>query len=475
MKKFKAKIYRKYEDYIRPEDYLEPDAPKPINLCIDDFNARGEVANPRAPCVVTTIDPDYIKDASLQRLARKFRMKTDILLLREITRNKFMCFATHEMFLDRKREVEHQNKLYEEAEEFHKFADESLKKMEANEFKKMMEAQENLKKLKENKVADELNQMKLQHQRVLMEVQEVYGRFQYLLKLISYFDDTVEQQLDQLDSKLSLPKHIVCMEISERKPAGLEQVQQVREYMEQIVRPYLAKRNHLNAEIWIKGYERNRLKVSNYNRRFTQLALLNHIVGILHDKAQKTQKRNMTAVVFLQQPEFLQKRVAALQQRAHELFNDYEQVYCKDKLNLKLTSIVPVILKQLQNKVQPAQQLKQELPKTPPRKCSKQLLKPTEQQARPSVIKSVNYKDEQDTTLAKVEKIQAYALELLGKLDTIPPDELRSLEQRVRRNMAKRKDMSRRALVKQNRLHNWMEHFKKHHRLQQAQRQKNKL
>ncbi|ALC42411.1 CG30120, partial [Drosophila busckii] len=430
-------------DYIRPEDYLEPDAPKPINLCIDDFNARGEVANPRAPCVVTTIDPDYIKDASLQRLARKFRMKTDILLLREITRNKFMCFATHEMFLDRKREVEHQNKLYEEAEEFHKFADESLKKMEANEFKKMMEAQENLKKLKENKVADELNQMKLQHQRVLMEVQEVYGRFQYLL--------------------------------NERKPAGLEQVQQVREYMEQIVRPYLAKRNHLNAEIWIKGYERNRLKVSNYNRRFTQLALLNHIVGILHDKAQKTQKRNMTAVVFLQQPEFLQKRVAALQQRAHELFNDYEQVYCKDKLNLKLTSIVPVILKQLQNKVQPAQQLKQELPKTPPRKCSKQLLKSTEQQARPSVIKSVNYNDEQDTTLAKVEKIQAYALELLGKLDTIPPDELRSLEQRVRRNMAKRKDMSRRALVKQNRLHNWMEHFKKHHRLQQAQRQKNKL
>jgi len=37
---------------------------------------RGEIANPRAPCVVTTIDPDYIKDASLQRLARKFRMKT---------------------------------------------------------------------------------------------------------------------------------------------------------------------------------------------------------------------------------------------------------------------------------------------------------------------------------------------------------------------------------------------------------------
>lgn len=37
---------------------------------------RGEVANPRAPCVVTSIDPEYIKDAGLQRLAKKFRMKT---------------------------------------------------------------------------------------------------------------------------------------------------------------------------------------------------------------------------------------------------------------------------------------------------------------------------------------------------------------------------------------------------------------
>lgn len=40
---------------------------------------RGEVANPRAPCVVTTIDPDYIKDAGLQRLAKKFRMKTCVI------------------------------------------------------------------------------------------------------------------------------------------------------------------------------------------------------------------------------------------------------------------------------------------------------------------------------------------------------------------------------------------------------------
>lgn len=196
-----------------------------------------------------------------------------------------MCYSTQEMFLDRKREVEHHNRLYQEAEAFHKLADNVLKQMKANEFKKMLEAQENLKKLKENKVAEELNQVKLQHQRVLMEVQEIYGRFQYLLKLISYFDDTLEQQSEQLDNKLTMPEHIINMEISERHPAGLEQVQQVKEYMEHVIRPYLEKRNHLNADIWIKGYERNRLKVSNYNKRFTQLALLNHIVCILHDKA----------------------------------------------------------------------------------------------------------------------------------------------------------------------------------------------
>lgn len=41
--------------------------------------------------------------------------------------------------------------------------------------------------------------------------------------------------------------------------------------------------------------------------------------------------------------------------------------------------------------------------------------------------------------------------------------------------MAADKELSRRALVKQNRLNNWMEHFKKHHRLQVEQRRKNKV
>ncbi|XP_030380963.1 uncharacterized protein LOC115628828 [Scaptodrosophila lebanonensis] len=465
MKKFKMKIFRKYEDFLKPEDFSDSDGAELLNLSITDFNARGEVANPRAPCVVTTIDPDYIKDASRQRLSKKFRMKTDILRLREITRNKFMYYSTQEMFLDKKREIEQQNQIYVDAQVFHKFAEESLKKMEAREFKKMLEAQEKLKKLKENKVAEELNQVKLEHQRVLMEVQEVYGRFQYMLKLISYFDDTIEQQQEDAEESsngLVMPKEIVSMEINERHPAGMAQVQQVQEYMDKVVRPYLAKRNHLNAEIWIKGYEKNRMKVSNYNRRFTQLALLNHLVGIIHHKAQKTYQRQVVAKAFLKDPDFLQRRVAALEKRAHDLLNGYEQKYCKDKLNMKLNSVVPVILKILQNKVH-AEEQKDAGPTKSLEKSSKQWRTVEDMQATAPASKTATYEDEQDTTLAKVEKIQSYALELMGKLDKIPPVELRSIEQRVRRRMEKEKETSRRALVKQNRLHNWMEHFKKHH------------
>ncbi|XP_017031677.1 uncharacterized protein [Drosophila kikkawai] len=479
MRKFKRKVYREYENFVRPKTHVEPEPPKPINLTIEDFNARGEIANPRAPCVVTTIDPDYIKDASLQRLARKFRMKTDILLLREITRNRFMYYATQELFLDRKREKEQQDSLYKKAEEFHKFAEDSLKKMEAEEFQKMLEAQEKLKALKASKVAEELSEVKLEHQRVLMEVQEVYGRFQYLLKLISYFDDTVEEEQVEEEGDgngLVMPPEIANMEITERHPAGLQQVRQIQAYMEKVVRPYLAKRNHLNAEIWIRGYERNRLKVSNYNRRFTHLAILNHIVGILHDRSQKTYERQVKANVFLKDPAFLQRRVATLQERAKGLLDDYEHSYCRDKLNIKLNSVVPVILKQIQNKVQPEQkkQVAEPPPKPVAKKSSKQWRTLEDMQAPPPPPKST-YEDEQDTTLAKVEKIQAHVLDLLAKLDHIEPNKLRSVEQQVRRRMAAEKEMSRRALVKQNRLHNWMAHFKKHHQLQVEQRKKNRV
>lgn len=62
--------------------------------------------------------------------------------------------------------------------------EESLNKMEQNAFKEMKETQKELEKLKEFKFDDELNETKAKHQRVMMEVQQEYGRFLFLLKLI---------------------------------------------------------------------------------------------------------------------------------------------------------------------------------------------------------------------------------------------------------------------------------------------------
>lgn len=51
---------------------------------------------------------------------------------------------------------------------------------------------------------------------------------------------------------------------------------------------------------------------------------------------------------------------------------------------------------------------------------------------------------------------------MLQDLENIPQDQCVKIEKQVRRRVHIQKEMSRRVLVKQNRLHNWMEHFKKH-------------
>lgn len=58
---------------------------------------------------------------------------------------------------------------------------------------------------------------------------------------------------------------------------------------------------------------------------------------------------------------------------------------------------------------------------------------------------------------------------LLQELEKIPPDQVKRMERQVRNRIEKQKEMSRRALVKQNRLHNWMEHFKKHENLREQE------
>ena len=64
------------------------------------------------------------------------------------------------------------------------FASDALSKMESNAFNEMKETQKHLEKLQESKINDELKVVMAEHQRVLMEVQEIYGRFLFLLKLI---------------------------------------------------------------------------------------------------------------------------------------------------------------------------------------------------------------------------------------------------------------------------------------------------
>lgn len=48
----------------------------------------------------------------------------------------------------------------------------------------MKQTQQELERLQKNKISEELKNEIAEHQRVLMEVQEIYGRFLFLLKLI---------------------------------------------------------------------------------------------------------------------------------------------------------------------------------------------------------------------------------------------------------------------------------------------------
>ena len=51
---------------------------------------------------------------------------------------------------------------------------------------------------------------------------------------------------------LRLPVEVINLQISERNPIGEKEVTCIINYMNEIVRPYLAKRNHLNANIWME-------------------------------------------------------------------------------------------------------------------------------------------------------------------------------------------------------------------------------
>ncbi|XP_036331539.1 uncharacterized protein LOC118743125 [Rhagoletis pomonella] len=454
MKKSKKKIFRKYEDFYSVDDLRDPDTFPRINLTINDFDARGGVVNPRAPCLVTTIDPNYVKDARTQRLARKFRMKSDILLLREITRKKFMIYSTQQMYFDKEWEKKRQEEEYQELLDFYEFTEKSLLTVEANAFTEMTASIAKWQEMQKCTLADELKATIEDHRRALVEAHEVYQRFLYLLKLIGYFDEIDDEVTGSEGSRLVLPKEIAELKPQNESDAGMKQIEVVKKYMTAVVRPYLAKRNHLNADVWLKGFDLTRSKLSNYYKRYTNLALLNHIAALVYEKFQKTQARCKIPPP-LKDPNFMKERVAALKMRAEKTLAKYECKQKQDTLSLKLNAIIPIILRSLQRS-----EFKEN------NSVADQAKKDDEQSIRS--IKSrtesalSSYRDEPDITLAKIEEIQAQLLSLLNDLDGMPPDLCKEAEKRVRRRVNMAKEKSRRALVEQTRLQNWMAHFKKH-------------
>ncbi|XP_012162247.1 uncharacterized protein LOC105665478 [Ceratitis capitata] len=468
MKKIKKKIYRKYEDFYTDEDLRDPDTFPLINLTINDFDARGGVVNPRAPCLVATVDPNYVKDARTQRLARKFRMKTDILLLREITRKKFMIYSTQQMYLDKEREKKHQEDEYQELLDFYENIETSLQTVESNGFNELRASLEKWQELQKCTLRDELKAVVEDHRRALVEAHEVYQRFLYLLKLIGYFDEIDDEAVGGESGRLVLPKEIAELKPQNDSDAGMKQIEVVKKYMTAVVRPYLAKRNNLIADVWLKGFELTRSKLTNYYKRYTNLALLNHIVALVYEKFQKTQARCKIPPM-LKDPNFMKERAEALKLQAEKTLVIYENSQKQDKLSLKLNAIIPIILKSLQRSAiketdttTEEVKLKAEQDAVIEENISLKSLKSRSESALSTC------RDEPDSTLGKIELIQAHLLWLLNELDDMPPNVCKDIEKRVRRRFNMAKDKSRRALVEQTRLQNWMAHFKKH----ELQRQK---
>lgn len=68
--------------------------------------------------------------------------------------------------------------------------------MQSSAFSELKRSQKELSDLQQVKMDDELQKIKAEHQRVLMEVQEVYARFLFLLKLIVRLRIIYKQLLD---------------------------------------------------------------------------------------------------------------------------------------------------------------------------------------------------------------------------------------------------------------------------------------
>ncbi|XP_037947692.1 uncharacterized protein LOC119679419 [Teleopsis dalmanni] len=459
MKKSKKKIYRKPEDFYTEEDRKDAEKRQTINLSVNDFDARGHLNNPRAPCVVTTIDPDYLKDLRQPKRIKKFRMKSDILILREITRNKFTIYSTKQRFLERERNAENEEKIYQKMIDFNKFATEFLEKLKADAFVQMQETYLKLRKIRETrpKLERELKDVTNQYQRLLVETQDDYRTFLSGLKKISYFDNIEDEEalasrdvnIDAEKAKLIKPAEITNMEISEKHIAGKKEAKELELYMNQIVRPYLAEKRYLTPSIWINGYEKMRQKIFNFNSRVMNLGLLNLRVKMIHYKFKKQYDEAVESPIFAKDAALIQARADTLKQLTNIAVDNFDKAYKEDKMSLRLNAVVPVLLKSIEDTIRKDNKTKEVMDKPE-----------VETETLPSDSCETEYP--QIASLEQVQKIQEHLLLLLNKLDKYPPELVQKVEAEERRRIRMEKENSRRALAKENRMENWLDHFKKH-------------
>ncbi|XP_055859223.1 uncharacterized protein LOC129921431 [Episyrphus balteatus] len=426
MNKIKKKIRKKYSDFYTAEDIFEEKSPQ-LNFSITDLDKKGHLSNPKAPCVVTSIDPQYTKDANRQQNFYKFNVKSDILRLRDITRKKFQYYITQQRALEKAQEDSYQSRVYEETKKFLSVTSNQLDVFQNDAFCKVLVENEKLKKIKSQNVFDEFKESTLMHQKLSTDVRDVHKRFIFLLKLIGYFDVSEEGiNILKLNRLADAGDYVFLKSDLHSDCISAEQIKQLKQFVVDVIDPYLKKQTFLNADVWIDGYENTRRKLFEYYNQFTKLAILNHIVSIVHYKFLKFHQ-NCNLKIIAQDPSYLKEHKSRLQDEANQFFNKFEQKQIKSsKICWDIKGVAPVLLEQIQ-------QNDKEEKKGPP-----------------------------ISALTQLEKIHNILMSLLNELDSLEPDFCKNYEEEVRRQVTREKKASRNVLIKVNRFQNWIEHYKKH-------------
>ncbi|KAL5284442.1 hypothetical protein ACFFRR_006628 [Megaselia abdita] len=427
MKNSKKKIYRKSSDFYTQKDLFETKIVyNPVT--INDFNAKGEIINPKAPCVATNIDPSYFLDASIRLPVRKFLVKTDTMKIRNIMRTKFFMYTNEQRAIEKAKEYEKHKNVYENVMNFYKFCFRRLNAAKLRSFTEMKVSFEVLENLQNNTLEDDLKELEMNHQRVYIEVLELFNRFRFLLGLIDYFDNFTKEGENIL--KLNELMKTEYSDFLETLPSAHthNNIKKFQNLIEELIFPYLNQQNYLDVQIWQTGYENIRRKMFNYSRHLSRVALLTHIVSIVSDKFLKTNKFIKGTRVFRKDPDIIHARTTHIQKVALTSLGMWEENQQKNDEMIEVNGVVPVLLRKL---------------------------KIDEDKEDPTV-------DRKSTVLQKIGEIHEVVINILHKFDNVEAKKLTKLEALVRVEMEKKKADSRKALIKEIRLKNLLKHYKDH-------------